>query len=63
LIVRVDASRCQGHGRCAVEAPGIYALDAEGHCAVDGRTVPPGLEDEARVGVEVCPERAISLEP
>ncbi len=63
MIVKVDAARCQGHGRCAVEAARVYTLDAEGHCAVNGRTIPPELEEEARIGVEVCPERAIALEP
>lgn len=62
MIVRVDGARCQGHGRCAVEAPGIYALDADGHCASDGLIVPEGLEDEARIGADVCPQLAITLE-
>lgn len=62
MIVKVDRARCQGHGRCAVEAPGVYVVDAEGFCASDGLLVPAGREDEARIGVEVCPELAIRLE-
>ena len=60
--VRVDGSKCQGHNRCFVLSPELFQLDEYGyaHERNDG-VVPPELEEKARVAVENCPERAISL--
>jgi ferredoxin len=59
--VRVDADRCQGHGRCAALAPEVYRLDELGF-AVGGTTeVEPGCEEQARLGAQSCPERAIQV--
>jgi len=61
--VRVDESRCQGHGRCYATAPELFEPDdiGNGHEIGDG-TVPPGLEDKARLAVANCPESAIEIE-
>jgi ferredoxin len=62
MRVVVDQARCTGHGRCAAVAPDLFALDDEtGQCAVSEADVPPGLEEPARLAVDNCPERAISL--
>ena len=55
---------CTGHGRCAVMAGELYEVDDDGYNLHRGSTidVPPGLEDAARYGAKVCPERAIVLE-
>lgn len=55
---------CTGHGRCAALAGDFYELDANGYNIHRGETldVPPGLEDKARYGARVCPERAILIE-
>lgn len=60
--LRVDGSKCQGHNRCFVHSPELFQLDEYGyaHERNDG-VVPPELEEKARVAVENCPERAISL--
>jgi len=60
--LRVDGSKCQGHNRCFVLSPELFQLDEYGyaHERNDG-VVPPELEEKARVAVENCPERAISL--
>ena len=60
--LRVDGSKCQGHNRCFVLSPELFQLDEYGyaHERKDG-VVPPELEEKARVAVENCPERAISL--
>jgi ferredoxin len=60
--IRLDADRCQGHGRCYVLAPDLFDADDYGHCVLLVDEVPAGREDDARSGVENCPEQALSLE-
>jgi ferredoxin len=58
--VRIDAERCQGHGRCYDLAPDLFGDDDEGYGQVLGDgLVPPGQEQTARLAVANCPERAI----
>ena len=59
----MDESRCQGHGRCYATARELFEPDdiGNGHEIGDG-TVPPGLEDKARLAVANCPESAIDIE-
>lgn len=63
MRVRVDTERCQGHGRCYATAPELFGPDelGNGHEIGDG-VVPAGLEHQARVAVENCPEQAITVE-
>jgi ferredoxin len=64
MHVRVDLDVCQGHGVCHMSAPEVYELDPEdGHSIVMVDPVPPELEGHARLGVDSCPERAISVLP
>jgi ferredoxin len=58
----LDADRCQGHGRCYVLAPHLFDADDYGHCVLLVDEVPAGSEDDARTGVENCPEQALTLE-
>ena len=60
--VRVDADLCVGHGRCYVLAPDVFAPDDFGHCEVIAAEVDGALAEQARIGAENCPERAITLE-
>jgi len=60
--IRLDADRCQGHGRCYVLAPDLFDADDYGHCVLLVDQIPAGREDDARSGVENCPEQALSLE-
>jgi ferredoxin len=60
--IRLDADRCQGHGRCYVLAPDLFDADDYGHCVLLVDEVPAGREDDARTGVENCPEQALALE-
>jgi ferredoxin len=60
--VQIDSARCQGHGRCYDQAPGLFGDDDQGYGTVLGDgTVPAGQEQAARLAVASCPERAISL--
>lgn len=62
MKVQIDASSCQGHGRCYDLAPGLFDEDEEGYGAVlrDG-TVPSGRAHDARLAALNCPEHAIEL--
>ena len=60
--VRVDPDLCVGHGRCYVRAPDVFAPDDFGHCEIVASEVDGALAEQARIGAENCPERAISLE-
>jgi ferredoxin len=63
MRARVDLEVCQGHGVCHMSAPDVFELSPEdGHSIVLVDPVPPGLEPGARLGVDSCPERAITLE-
>jgi ferredoxin len=58
----IDPGRCQGHGRCYDLAPDLFGDDDEGFGKVLGTgVVPPDKEQEARLAVANCPERAIDL--
>jgi ferredoxin len=59
--IEVDPNVCTGHGRCYSLAPEVYEPDDDGYCATRSLEVPPELEQQARVGVANCPERAITV--
>lgn len=62
MKVRVDAELCVGHGRCYALAPEVFGADDYGHCEVLVADVDGELADQARIGAENCPERAITVE-
>jgi ferredoxin len=41
--------------------PELYTLDDNGYLATEVIDVPPGLEDQAKLGAEACPEQAIRI--
>jgi ferredoxin len=62
MKVRIIDEKCQGHGRCYALAPEIFDADDIGNaCVLGDGTVPPGLEDKARLAVDNCPEYAIEV--
>lgn len=61
MKIAVDAEKCQGHARCYALAPDLFTIDDYGQSSVVGDgSVPPGLEDGARLAIANCPELAIS---
>jgi len=59
----VDNEMCSGHARCADVDPDLFTLDDVGYSNIgQGKEVPAAKEPEARRGVDVCPERALSIE-
>lgn len=62
LKVQIDTRKCQGHGRCYDLAAGLFGDDDEGFGQVLGDgTVTSDNEQQARLAVANCPERAIEL--
>jgi ferredoxin len=63
MRISVDEQLCSGQGRCYVLSPNLFSSDDDGYCAERGTTreVPAGLEKEARLAMESCPEGAIKV--
>jgi ferredoxin len=60
--LQIDASLCQGNGRCYDLAPDLFDDDEEGYGNVlDDGIVPLEKEDDARRAELNCPEHAISV--
>jgi ferredoxin len=58
--IRVDPDKCQGHARCIGIAPQLFEADDYGLASVAGDgTVPPELEQAARLAIANCPEYAV----
>ena len=63
MRLNLDRDACQGHNRCYLLAPELFDVDDEGYAVLVGDgTVPPELEDKARLAVDNCPEFAITVE-
>lgn len=63
MRVSIDATRCQGHGRCFSLAPQLFDSDELGDGVVLGDgTVGPNDEHAARLAVANCPEGAVRIE-
>jgi|FEC22Drversion2_1045045.scaffolds.fasta_scaffold00045_13 ferredoxin len=63
MKVVADLDKCQGHGLCRMSAPDVFGVtDDEGQVIVkfEGE-IPEELEDAAALGVESCPEIALSI--
>ncbi len=61
MRVEIDVAKCQGHARCAAIAPEVFELDDGGYLATRSHDVSPELQEDARKGAQVCPERVISI--
>jgi ferredoxin len=62
LKLHIDRDKCQGHNRCKALAPELISLDRLGNASEIGDgTVPPELEEKARLAKANCPEFAVEL--
>ena len=61
MKVIVDDDRCEGHGRCVLEAPEVFALGVEDQSRV--LIEHPGGHSRSKVeaAVRLCPRQAISV--
>jgi ferredoxin len=58
----LDSELCTGHGRCYTLAPELFDSDDEGHSVLLAVEVAEGLEAQAWLAVQNCPERCIAIE-
>ncbi|MDA8290739.1 MAG: ferredoxin [Actinomycetota bacterium] len=66
MKVVIDTDRCQGHGQCAVIAPGVFAVgdDEKAHLLLLPGTEVPGCEEPTvDDAIAICPEAALSWMP
>jgi ferredoxin len=61
MKLTVDTDACQGHNRCYAAFPRMFEVDDEGKSHVRLDEVPPEWQDDARMAVANCPERAIHI--
>jgi len=62
MKIQVDSERCQGHNRCYAIAPELIDIDDYGNARAKGDgSVPPHLEEKARLAMKNCPEHAVRL--
>jgi ferredoxin len=62
MRISVDSDKCEGHNRCYSLAPELFEVDDYGYASAKGDgTVPPELEDKARLAIDNCPEFAIAV--
>ena len=62
MRIVLDPELCTGHGRCYSLAPELFDTDDEGHSVLLAPQVPDGLESQAWLAAQNCPERAIAIE-
>jgi ferredoxin len=62
MRVTIDKDICTGHGRCYSLAPGVFEADDSGNGMVISDDLSEDLRPQATIGVQNCPERAISIE-
>ncbi|MFD4599847.1 ferredoxin [Streptomyces sp. NPDC058464] len=65
MKISVDYDRCEGHGLCADQAPGVFVLDddAELTYRFEDLEVPDEHVSAARAAVNVCPVAALRVQP
>jgi len=62
MRIRVNPNLCQGHNRCFSLAPNLFEVDDFGLAiAVNDGKVPAGMEDQAQLCIDNCPEFAITV--
>lgn len=62
MKVEIDANMCEGHGRCYVLSPDVFAPDDDGHGLVIVENLDtPELVKAAELAIGNCPESAIKL--
>ncbi|MFE0455854.1 ferredoxin [Streptomyces sp. NPDC058914] len=60
--IRVDRTRCNGHGLCETVSPGVYEVNPDTSFNEAGEfDVADVLRAAARNGANACPEGAITV--
>lgn len=61
MKVHIDTEACTGHGRCYTLASEVFDSDEFGHGSVISEDVPEERRETVLIGVQNCPEQAISI--
>ena len=61
MRVIVDYDRCEGHGRCVLTAPDVFALGEDDQSRVLIEHPDEELRPKVAQAVRLCPRQAISL--
>lgn len=61
MRIDVDHARCEGHGLCSAQAPGLFELDDDDALIyhAEGVDVPEPEVERARVAIASCPVAAL----
>lgn len=62
LALKVDWTRCDGHGLCHALLPDAIALDEWGYPIVPDTAVPAAMTKDVRRAVAACPALALRLD-
>ena len=59
MALIIDPTRCQGHGRCEVINPALFAVSDDGYGVVRDPEPTGDAKADADHAIGNCPERAI----
>ncbi len=62
MRVELDADKCIGSGNCEMIAPDVFEVGDDMVCRILVAEPGPDLAEDAELGVESCPTRALRLE-
>jgi ferredoxin len=61
MKVYVDRKLCDNHGQCAIAAPDVFRMNAEGILEYD-EIVDESLRSDVEDAIDVCPVQAIFIQ-
>ena len=61
MRVVVNEDMCEGHGKCQMAAPEVFALGEDDISRVVLEVIPADLEEKVRRAARLCPRQAISV--
>jgi len=60
MKIKLDRTKCDGFGTCALYAPDVFSLDEWGYASLETRgDIPPEREGDVRRALLDCPVHAI----
>jgi len=60
MRVEINPDQCEGHGRCAITAPEVFKIDADGWGQVILDDVPEAQRVMVDRAIRLCPKQAIA---
>jgi ferredoxin len=60
MKVYVDRKLCDNHGQCAISAPDVFRINAEGILEYE-ESVDESLRNDVEDAIDVCPVQAIFI--